>query len=173
MFGRSSPETPDEVFPTWSKFPRITYIRKRMFSFIFMRLTRVVVLYTSLRLVEAVYKPQRACVGWASVIELCLEACMWIKRTCLDEVPSRHPIRNWFHIQCIHMLLICIYASCLFTDADNNNNKESKKERETQLRVLTESEGEFFFFFKSDRCSVQCLRRHTDKQREAQQHICN
>ena len=64
VFGRSSPETLDDVSPTWSKFPRITHIRKRMFSFIFMTLTRVVVLYTSLRLVEGVYKPQRACVGW-------------------------------------------------------------------------------------------------------------
>ena len=53
--------------------------------------TRVVVLYTSLRLVEGVYKPQRACVGWASVTESCLEACMWIKRTCLDEFPPSHP----------------------------------------------------------------------------------
>ena len=77
--------------PTRSKFPRITYIRKRMSSFIFMRLTRVVVLYISLRLVEGVYKPQGACVGWAGVTEPCLEACMWIKRTCLDEVPPRHP----------------------------------------------------------------------------------
>ena len=30
-------------------------------------ITRVTVLYTSLRFVEGVYKPQRACVGWASV----------------------------------------------------------------------------------------------------------
>ena len=62
----------DEVSPRrWTKFPqrgqlkfpRITYIRKRMFSFVFMTLTRVVVLYTSQRLVEGVYKPQRACFG--------------------------------------------------------------------------------------------------------------
>ena len=46
---------------------------------------RVVVLYTSLRLIAGVYKPQRACAGWASVTELCLEACMWIKRTCLPQ----------------------------------------------------------------------------------------
>ena len=34
------------------------------------------VLYTSLRFVEGVYKPQRACVALASVTESCLEACM-------------------------------------------------------------------------------------------------
>ena len=49
------------------------------------------VLYTSLRLVEGVYKPQRACVGGASVTESCLEGYMWIKRTCLDEFSSGHP----------------------------------------------------------------------------------
>ena len=48
-------------------------------------------LYTSLRLVEGVYKPQRACVGWASVTESYLEACMGIKRTYLDEFPPGHP----------------------------------------------------------------------------------
>ena len=48
-------------------------------------------LYTSLRLDEGVYKPQRACVGWAGVTESCLEACMWIKRTCLDEFPPGDP----------------------------------------------------------------------------------
>ena len=37
---------------------------------------RVVGLYTSLRLVEGVYKPQRAGVGWASVTELFFEVCM-------------------------------------------------------------------------------------------------
>ena len=54
-------------------------------------ITRVVVLYTSLRLVEGVYKPQGACVGWANVTESCLEACLEIKRTCLDEFPPGHP----------------------------------------------------------------------------------
>ena len=44
-------------------------------------------LYTSLRLVEGVYKPQQACVGWANVTE----SCMWIKRTRLDEFPPGHP----------------------------------------------------------------------------------
>ena len=69
-----------------------SFLRKRMFSFIFMtEITRVVVLYTILRFVEGVYKPQRACVGWASVTESCLEAYMWIKRTCLDEFPPGHP----------------------------------------------------------------------------------
>ena len=42
MFGRSSPETLYKVPPTWSKFPRITCIRKRLFSMILMRLTRLV-----------------------------------------------------------------------------------------------------------------------------------
>ena len=42
---RSFPKTLDEVSPTWSKFPRITHIRKKLLSFIFMTLTRVVVLY--------------------------------------------------------------------------------------------------------------------------------
>ena len=48
-------------------------------------------LYISLRLVEGVYKPQQACVGWASVTESCLEVCMLIKHTCLDEFPPGHP----------------------------------------------------------------------------------
>ena len=48
-------------------------------------------LCTSLRLVEGVHKPQRACVGWASVTESYLEAFMWIKRSCLDEFPPGHP----------------------------------------------------------------------------------
>ena len=47
-------------------------------------------LYTSLQFVEGVYKPQRACVGWASVTESCLETCMQIKRTCLDGFPPGH-----------------------------------------------------------------------------------
>ena len=46
---------------------------------------------TSLQLIKDVYKPQQACVGWASVTELCLEVCMGIKRTCLDEFPPGHP----------------------------------------------------------------------------------
>ena len=54
-------------------------------------ITRVVVLYTSLRFVEGVYKPQRACVVWTSVTESCFEAWMWIKRTFLDEFPLGHP----------------------------------------------------------------------------------
>ena len=49
-------------------------------------ITRVVVLYTSLRLVEGVYKSQRA-----SVTESYLEACMGIKRTYLDKFPQGHP----------------------------------------------------------------------------------
>ena len=53
-----------------------------------MRLTWVVVLFTSLWLVEGVHKPQWACAGWASVTEPCLEVC--IKCTCLDKVPPRH-----------------------------------------------------------------------------------
>ena len=45
-----------------------------------------------LRLVEGVYKPLRACVGWANVAaESCLEVWMWIKRTCLDEFLPGHP----------------------------------------------------------------------------------
>ena len=68
-----------------------SFFRKRMFSFIFIKITWVVVLYTSLRLVEGVYKPQRACVGWTNVTESWLEACMWIKHTCLDEFPPGHP----------------------------------------------------------------------------------
>ena len=52
-----------------------------------MRLTRVVVLYATLQLVEGVYKPQRACVGWASVTESFPE----VLSTCLDEFPSGHP----------------------------------------------------------------------------------
>ena len=54
-------------------------------------ITQVVVLYTSLWFVEGVYKPQWACVSWASVTELCLKACMGIKHTCLDEFPPDHP----------------------------------------------------------------------------------
>ena len=61
-----------------------SFLRKRTFFHI-LEITPVVVLYTSLRFVEGVYKPQRACVGWASVTESCL------KRTCLDEFPLGHP----------------------------------------------------------------------------------
>ena len=49
------------------------------------------VVYYSLQLVEGVYKPQWACVGWASVTESSLKACMWIKHTCLDAFPPGHP----------------------------------------------------------------------------------
>ena len=99
------PEMLDEVPPMCLKFPQITYIRKRMFSFIFMRLTWVVELYTSLQLVEGVYKPQWACVGWAIMIELCRKACMWIKCTCLNEVPPRHPSKFIIYISALRLQL--------------------------------------------------------------------
>ena len=54
-------------------------------------ITLVVMLQTSLRLVEAVYKPQPVCVGRTKMTELCLESCMHIKRACLGEVPPGHP----------------------------------------------------------------------------------
>ena len=44
-------------------------VRNLWIELIFMRLTRVVLLYTCLRLVKGVYKPHQACVGWASVTE--------------------------------------------------------------------------------------------------------
>ena len=54
----------DEVPPTWSNSRESHTSEKECFnSFIFMRVTRVAVLYTSLQLVEGVYKPQRACVS--------------------------------------------------------------------------------------------------------------
>ena len=79
-----------------------SFLRKRLLLFLWCffffffffhihEITRVVVLYASLRLVEGVYKPQRACTGWASVTGSRLEMCMWIKRTCLDEFPPGHP----------------------------------------------------------------------------------
>ena len=95
--GEVPPRRRTKFPPTWSKFPRIGYIRKRMFSFIFMRLTQVLVLYTSLRLVEGAYKPQRGCVGWASVTKPCLEAFMWIKLTVWTKFPQEHPNRFGFY----------------------------------------------------------------------------
>ena len=47
-----------EIYYGWDSPDWMTYVRKRMFSFIFMRLPRVVMLYTILWLVESVYKPQ-------------------------------------------------------------------------------------------------------------------
>ena len=97
-------------------------IHQKKFPFILMRLTRVVVLYTSPQLVKGIYKPQRACVGWASVAESWLETCIRIKRTCLDEFPPGHPyftesitseslhttetLRPWYHFPS--------YTVCLF-----------------------------------------------------------
>ena len=69
-----------------------SFLRRRKNVYLHIHeITQVVVLYTSLQLVEGVYKPQWACVGWASVTESCLETCMWIKHTCLDEFPPGHP----------------------------------------------------------------------------------
>ena len=104
MCGRSFPETLEEASPTWSKSPRIKYIKKRMFSFIFMTLTGVVVLYTSLRLVEGVYKPQRDCFGWwfacvmnepVSQNRVSTGACL-VNQTYLfgQKFPLCHPIRR-------------------------------------------------------------------------------
>ena len=117
----------------WSKFPRITYIRKIMFSFISMRLTWVVVLFTSLWLVEGVHKPQRACVVWASVTEPCLEVCMWIKCTCLDKVPPRHSI--------------CFFCYC---STNHNNNvifSIMKVTLQKKVRLLKAEEEQFIFYF--------------------------
>ena len=91
----------DEVPPIcWMKLPNVdeippNHIRKKNVFFLHIHEANMgsslVVLYTSLWLVEGVYKPQ-ACVGWASVTE----PCMWIKHTCLDKVPPRHPTRfSW------------------------------------------------------------------------------
>ena len=67
-----------------------SFLRKKNVYVHIHKITRVVGLYTSLRFVEGVYKPQRACVGWASVTESCLGECMWIKCACLDEFPPGH-----------------------------------------------------------------------------------
>ena len=84
-----------------------SFLRKKKFFHIH-EITRVDVLYTSLRLVEGVYKPQRACVGWASVTESCLEVCMCIKRTSLDEFPPGHPkmFERTLHIISLFVLAI-------------------------------------------------------------------
>ena len=82
---------PGSVLSVLSSSPVVvhSFLRKRTFFFFSHSwIARVVVLYTSLRFV---YKPQRACVGWASVTESCLEAFMWIKRTRLDEFPPGWP----------------------------------------------------------------------------------
>ena len=65
--------------------------QKKSIFFRIHEITRVVVLYASLQFVEGVYKPQRACVGWANVTESCLEACMGIKCACLGAFPPGHP----------------------------------------------------------------------------------
>ena len=65
--------------------------QKKSIFFRIHEITRVVVLYASLQFVEGVYKPQRACVGWASATESRFEAWMGIKRTCSDELYAGHP----------------------------------------------------------------------------------
>ena len=90
MCGQSSPETlPDEVSP-----PNVVEIppnhthQKKNVSYSW-HLTRVVVLYTSLRLVEGVYKPQRACFGWwfACVMNEPVWQNRVSKRTCKSNAP--------------------------------------------------------------------------------------
>ena len=86
---------PSSVLSVLSTSPVVvhSFLRKRLYIYYFFHIheiTRVVVLYTSLRFVEGVYKPQWACAGCASVTESCLEACI-PKRTCLDEFSPGHP----------------------------------------------------------------------------------
>ena len=73
----------DEIRPRWwMKFPRCdqnspkshTSEKECFLSYSWNHTCSCV--FTSLRLVEGVYKPQRACVGWASETESCLEVCM-------------------------------------------------------------------------------------------------
>ena len=72
-------------------------------------------LYTSLWFVKGVYKPQRACVGWASVTESCLEACMGIKCTSLDEFPPGQPKMFERTLDIISMFVLAISNMiCLF-----------------------------------------------------------
>ena len=133
MFGWVPPRCWMKFPSMWSKFPWITYNRKRMFSFIFMRLTWIVVLYTSLWLVEGDYKPQRACVGWASVTEPCLEVCMWIKCTRLDKVPPRHPI--------------CFFPYCCTNPNNNMIFSIMKVTLQKKVRLLKAEEEQFIVYF--------------------------
>ena len=74
-------------------------------------ITWVIVLYTSLRFVEGVYKPQWPCVGWASVTESSLEVCMGIKRTFLDEFPPGHPKMFERTVDIISLFLLAISST--------------------------------------------------------------
>ena len=71
-------------------------------------ITRVVVLYITLRFVKCVYKPQRACVGWASVTKSCLKACMGIKHTCLDVFSPGHPKMFKWILDIISLFVLAI-----------------------------------------------------------------
>ena len=65
-------------------------------------------MYTSLQYVKVVYKPQRACVGWASMTESCLEACMRIKHACLDEFSPGHPKMFEIMLDIISLFVLAI-----------------------------------------------------------------
>ena len=148
MFGRCFPKTLDEVSPTWSRnSPESHTSEKECVFFIFIRLTRMVVLYTSLRLVEGVYTNHNTTSlysGWASVTEPCLQACMSLNwRTCWDKSspkPSyskkkqytrlnseKNIINNSQVMQCMHFWIT--YKTCNNTpdlrEAKNKINKKS------------------------------------------------
>ena len=117
-------------------------------------IARVVLLYTSLRLVEGDYRPQRDCVGWASVTESCLEACMWIKRTCLDKFPPGHPKMFQRTLDIISLFVLAISNTvnlflflfvCLFWCCSHENVSKWKLFH-TDCPLKNKKQKRWFFF---------------------------
>ena len=109
MFGQSSPKMLDEVPPMWSKFLLITYIRKRMFYFIFMRSTWIIMMIGW----RCLQTTTSLC--WWSQCDRTVSRSMHVNQTYLFGLSSpRHPTRNtrltWTLIifRLLYILVMCL-----------------------------------------------------------------